>query len=48
MAEVFRSEVYSVALSGLSATLVKITVTLEPGEPSLKFIGIARRAKNGP
>jgi magnesium chelatase family protein len=35
-----RSEVYSVALSGLTATIVKITVTLEPGEPSLRFVGV--------
>jgi magnesium chelatase family protein len=37
----FRSEVFSVALSGLVATLVKISVTIEAGSPDLELIGLA-------
>jgi hypothetical protein len=33
-----RSEVYSVALAGLTATIVRITVMLEPREPSPRFV----------
>ncbi|UQA57032.1 ATP-binding protein [Polyangium aurulentum] len=41
MAEVFRSEVYSVALSGLVGRLVTITVTIQAGPPDVEFIGLA-------
>jgi magnesium chelatase family protein len=37
----FRSEVFSVALSGLVATLVKIAVTIEAGSPEVELIGLA-------
>jgi magnesium chelatase family protein len=41
MDDIFRSEVYSVALSGLSATLVTITVAIQAGPPDVELIGLA-------
>ena len=39
--ETLRSEVYSISLSGLVATLVTITVTIAPGPAAFELIGVA-------